>query len=110
MDSDFLSLIEESKGLNSDVFSLIRLQLLANLAVTGPDGATYRELKAWLELSDGALYSNLGVLKKMGYVKSEEVKIGDKSLTSYQLTREGMGEWHKVNNWLRQFLECGGRK
>ncbi len=108
MGSDFLSLIEESKGLNSDVFSLTRLQLLANLAVTGQDGAPYRELKAWLELSDGALYSNLEVLEKMGYVKSEKIQMAGKELKSYRLTKEGMLEWIKVKSWLEKF--AGGRK
>ncbi|MFH1056235.1 MAG: transcriptional regulator [Candidatus Micrarchaeota archaeon] len=108
METDFFAVIEEAKGLNSDVFSLTRLQLLANLAVTGRDGATYRELKAWLGLSDGALYSNLGALEKMGYVATEQVKMERRELTSYRLTREGMEEWLKVRNWLYKFV--GGRK
>ncbi|MBI5037000.1 transcriptional regulator [Candidatus Micrarchaeota archaeon] len=110
METDFLAVTEEAKALNSDVFSLTRLQLLANLAVTGQDGASYRELKAWLGLSDGALYSNMDALEKMGYVKSEKVEFEGKELKAYTLTAEGMTEWARVRNWLHKFIGCEGRK
>lgn len=104
VDSSFLSLIAESKGLNSSVFSLIRLQLLSSLATVNQDGATYREMKAALDLSDGALYSNLKALEEMGYLKSEKITIEGKELESYKITAEGLNEWNQVRAWLMKFL------
>ena len=55
----------------------------------GPDGATYRELKAALEVSDGALYANLNALIAMGYLESEKVSVENKELESYRITTAG---------------------
>jgi len=109
MDSDFLALLEESKALNAGIFSLIRLQLLSSLAAVSPDWSTYREFKASLQVSDGALYSNLKALMEMGYVKSKTIKLEGKELESYQITTEGLLEWERVKNWLKIFLKCGGK-
>src|SRR3989338_676658 len=106
MNSDFLSLIEESKALNSSVFSLIRLQLLTSIASVGQDGVTYRELKATLNVTDGALYTNLKVLEENGYVKSKKIILEGKELESYQITQEGLLAWEHTKNWLRKLVEC----
>lgn len=103
-------LIADSKSLNSSVFSLMRIQLLSSLSVVGSDGATYRELKAWLDLSDGALYSNVKALEETGYVKSEKISLEGKELESYRLTEEGRAQWRQVKMWLCDFLHCGGKK
>ena len=66
MQNDILSILNESEGLNAKVFSLVRLKLLASLAALGPDGATYRELKAALDINDGVLFANLNVLERHG--------------------------------------------
>ena len=105
---DFMALADEARGLNSSVFSLIRLQLLSNLAIVGQDGVTYRELKAALQVGDGALYTNLKVLQKMGYVSVNTVVLEKKRLDSYQITGEGLSEWKKVKAWLAKFVAYGG--
>ncbi|MFH0970067.1 MAG: transcriptional regulator [Candidatus Diapherotrites archaeon] len=110
MNSDFLSLIEESKALNSSVFSLIRLQLLASIASLGQDGVMYRELKAVLDVSDGALYTNLKVLEENGYIKSQKITLEGKELESYQITPEGTLAWEHTKNWLKKLIECGVKK
>jgi DNA-binding transcriptional ArsR family regulator len=110
MGEGLLALIEESKSLNSDVFSLTRLQLLSSLAALSPESVTYRELKAALKLSDGALYSNLKVLGAMGYITSATVTVEEKKLEAYQLTGEGRAEWERVREWLKKFLDFGGIK
>lgn len=110
VDNDFLSLVEESKALNSSVFSLIRLQLLSSIASVGRDGVTYRELKAALNVTDGALYTNLKVLEENGYIKSKKITLEGKELESYQITHEGLLEWERVKNWLKKLIECGGAK
>jgi len=109
MNSDFLSLIKESEALNSDVFSLIRLLLLSSIANVGKDGVTYRELKAALGVSDGALFTNLSFLEKTGYVTSKEITLEGKNLKSYQITQEGLLAWERISNWLKKFVECGGK-
>jgi len=106
MHSDFLSVMNESAALNAKVFSLVRLKLLASLAVLGPDGATYRELKATLEINDGVLFSNLHVLIEMGYLVSEKITSEGKGLELFSITPEGLEEWNIVKEWLCRFLQC----
>ncbi|MCI0498042.1 MAG: transcriptional regulator [Thermoplasmata archaeon] len=108
MDEDVLTVVEGSRALNPAVFSLIRLQLLSNLADLGPESATYRELKAALQLSDGALHSNLKALEGMGYVRSTTITLEGKELKACQITVEGMLAWRRTKVWLRRFLGCGG--
>lgn len=109
MEDEFLSLISEAKALNSKVFSLIRMQLLSSLAELGEDGATYRELKATLDLSDGALFSNLKSLEEMRYLKSETVRVENKELESFRITPEGLAQWNRVKDWLYKFIIRGGQ-
>lgn len=106
MHSDFLSVMNESQALNAKVFSLVRLKLLASLAVPGPDGATYRELKAALNISDGVLFANLNVLKDTGYLVSGKITSDGKELELYRITPEGLDEWIRVRDWLCRFLQC----
>lgn len=103
MNPNFLSLVSESKSLNSKIFSLIRLQIMANLYVLRNDGATYRELKASLAVSDGALFTNLRALKAMGYVQSHTVDVENKKLEAYVITPDGIAEWKRVQGWLCKF-------
>ena len=107
MPDDILTVLKESEGLNSKIFSLVRLKLLASLATPGPDGATFRELKAALNINDGVLYANLNVLKDMGYLTSGRVTSGGKELELYAITHEGEEEWKRTRTWLCRFLDCG---
>jgi DNA-binding MarR family transcriptional regulator len=107
MNHDVLSILNESEALNAKIFSLVRLKLLASLAVLGPDGATYRELKAALTINDGVLFANLNVLKDMGYLTSEKITSEGKELELYTITREGQDEWKRIRTWLCRFLHCG---
>ncbi len=103
-----LSVMEESQALNSKIFSLVRMKLLESLVALGADGATYRELRAALDVKDGVLYSNLNVLQEMGYIKLAEIEFEGKKLDSYTITPEGRAEWEQVKKWLCKFLACGG--
>ena len=107
MQNDTLSVMNDSEGLNAKVFSLVRLKLLASLAVLGPDGATYRELKAALAINDGVLFANLNVLKEMGYLTSEKITSEGKELELYTITPGGQDAWEKTRTWLCRFLRCG---
>lgn len=107
MQNDILSILNESEGLNAKVFSLVRLKLLASLATLGPDGATYRELRAALDINDGVLFANLNVLKDMGYLTSGKITSEGKELELYTITTEGQDEWKRTRTWLCRFLHCG---
>ncbi len=107
MQNNVLSILNESQALNAKIFSLVRLKLLASLAALGPDGATYRELKAALDINDGVLYSNLNVLKDIGYLASEKIIFEGKELELFTITTEGQEEWTRTRDWLCRFLQCG---
>ena len=107
MPNDILSILNESGGLNAKVFSLVRLKLLASLAALGPDGATYRELRAALDINDGVLFANLNVLKEMGYLISGKITSEGKELELYTITPEGQEEWKRTRTWLCRFLHWG---
>ena len=104
--SNLLELIDDAKALNSKVFSLIRLELLANIAVFGRDGVSNRELATTLNVSDGALHANLKFLNEIEYINSEQVKIDDKELYVYKITNLGLEEFEKIKQWLVKFVEC----
>jgi len=62
----------------------------------GPDGATYRELKAALDINDGVLFANLNVLKEMGYLTSDTITSDGKELELYIITPDGQAEWKRT--------------
>ena len=108
MSSDFFSLLDEARVLNSKIITLARLQILSILADFSEDGALYRELKASLAISDGKLISNLNALRKMRYIVKKEVKLENKNLDSYLITREGREALAKARKWMRDLAEAGG--
>lgn len=105
MDANFLSLVSESKALNSSVFSLPRLQLLAGLSDLGQDGATFTELKIALDTNDGALYANLKALEEMGYLTSRKVALENKTVEAYMITSEGKNQWLQVKKWFEHMAQ-----
>ena len=108
MSGDLVTIVEESESLNGTIISKVRLELLWSLSELGEDGATARQLRAALNLSDGVLYSNLKKLEDMGYLRSEKVSLEGKELELYAITSEGLNEWERVKNWLCKILGCGG--
>ena len=102
MAADVFSLAEEARLLNSKVFSLSRLQIL--LALYDVDGSPFRELKAALKLSDGALFSNLQALGKMGYVTKATSRVETKDLEVYSLTPNGREALEKSKAWLAKWV------
>jgi predicted transcriptional regulator len=104
MDEDILTLMEASGTINSKLISVIRIKILSSLCVLGPDGATFRELKATLNIPDGLMYSNLKVLEGMGIIRSERITLDDKQLENYKMTAEGYTQWDEARSWLCKFL------
>lgn len=99
MEANVLELVKESKLLNSKLVSLPRILILVALEDLGKDGATYRELKAGLEINDGVLFSNLNVLEKMGYIEKSKVEVEDKEMTAYAITEEGKAALNSLRSW-----------
>jgi DNA-binding MarR family transcriptional regulator len=94
------SFLEISNKLNTKTLSLTRLQVLTLLAYFN-DGIQYRELKTALNISDGKLISNLKLLRAMKYIDCFPVKIDNKTLDVYRLTREGREELEKTASWMK---------
>ncbi|MEK6954349.1 MAG: transcriptional regulator [Candidatus Micrarchaeota archaeon] len=105
MDARLPSLIREAGSINSKIMSMPRLLILVSLEQLGEDGATFRELKAGLELPDGVLFSNLKVLMKMGYLIGRDVIVEGKSMSAYSITAEGMHALSSVKIWLSKWLK-----
>jgi len=104
MNDQVIGLVGDSKALNSKIVSLPRLLILASLENLDEDGATYRELKAGLEMDDGILYSNLKALEAMGYLIEREIKLGKKKMASYCITDEGKQAFNAVKRWFKAWL------
>lgn len=105
MRDNIIDLVAEAKALNSKVFSLPRILLLVSLEDLGEDGSSYRELKAGLDLEDGILFSNLNALEEMGYIKSKDVIVEKKKMTSYAITKEGKETLQALRVWFKKVLD-----
>lgn len=108
MDTNALSLFEESSSINSKLVSMQRIKILSSLCSLGPDGATFRELKATLGIPDGLMYSNLKALEAMGVISSESVSLEGKALLNFKMTAEGYSQWEKARSWLCRVLSAEG--
>lgn len=100
MKQGILTLVEDAKAINSKIISVPRLLILISLEHLGLDGAAYRELKAGLEMEDGILYSNLKALKDMEYIEEASIRLENKEMASYHITREGREALNAARIWL----------
>lgn len=105
MRDNIIGLVAEAKALNSKIFSLPRILILAALEELGEDGSSYRELKAGLDLEDGILFSNLNALEEMRYIKSKDVILEKKRMTSYLITTEGKETLQALRSWFKKLLD-----
>ena len=87
-------------AINQKIISAPRLVLLRALLAYGPDGISFRELQKSVDFPDGVIFSNLKILEEMGLVKSEEVTVAGKALTSYAITLHGKQEFIEAKKWL----------
>ncbi len=100
MNDDIQSLLDASETLSDQTVSVTRCAILALLAFF-VDGVQYRELKAALKISDGKLFSNLQLLKKLGYIEKSEVEVDNKKVDVYSLNAQGRKELNKITRWMR---------
>ncbi|PIO06268.1 ArsR family transcriptional regulator [Candidatus Micrarchaeota archaeon CG08_land_8_20_14_0_20_59_11] len=103
---DFVSILSEARALDPKVFPLVRFEILASLALLGGEGAAYRDLKASLGVTDGALFSNLKALQDSGYVLKKEVEFGGKRLDAFALTPQGAEAFRTSRAWIYKLLSA----
>ncbi len=92
-------LIENSKKINSKTFNITRCILLTLLGYYR-DGLQFRELKSFLDISDGKLQSNLDFLLEMGYIKKIKTDLDQRSIQIYMIEESGNSELHKIIEWV----------
>lgn len=97
------NVIENSKKINSRAFNLTRCILLTLISFY-KDGLQFRELKAFLDISDGKLQSNLDFLLEMGYIKKIKVDLDQKSIHIFMINDLGKNELKKIIEW-NEFLK-----
>ena len=100
MNDDIHLLLEASETLSDQTVSVTRCTILALLAFF-VGGVQYRELKTALNISDGKLFSNLKILKKLGYIEKAEVEIDNKKVDIYSLNAKGRKELTKITQWMK---------
>ncbi|MFX1394820.1 MAG: transcriptional regulator [Promethearchaeota archaeon] len=94
------NIIEDSEKINSNIFSLMRIILLA-LSTYFIDGLQFRELKTALKVSDGKLASNLRFLIKSGYISENQTTLDKKKIKFYSVTPDGRNEIDKILKWMK---------
>jgi DNA-binding MarR family transcriptional regulator len=110
MSDNIQTFLEASNRLNTKTLALTRFQILALLSYFR-DGIQYRELKTALNISDGKLISNLKLLRTMKYIDCFPVKVDNKTLDVYILTREGKEGLEKTASWMKlagNLVQLGG--
>jgi len=100
MNDDIRLLLEISEKLSDQTVSVTRCAIFALLAFF-VGGVQYRELKTSLGISDGKLFSNLKILKKLGYIEKAEVEIDNKKVDVYSLNAKGRKEVNKITQWMK---------
>jgi len=82
----------------------LRLGVMAYLSTVSP--ASFVELKAKVNATDGNLSTHLSKLEETGYVKIEKKFEGKKPLTLVHLTKEGRTAWIDYLNRIQTLLSA----
>jgi len=99
--------VENSKKINSKVFTLTRCILLT-LMWFNKDGLQFRELKNILNISDGKLKSNLDFLQDIGFIKRIPIRLDQKDMHIYMIEDSGKNELKKIIRWVENIKEVEG--
>jgi DNA-binding MarR family transcriptional regulator len=78
-------------GLDDVIHGRLRLGIMAYLSTVSP--ASFQELKAKVNATDGNLSTHLTKLEATGYVRIEKRFNGKKPATSVHLTEKGREAW-----------------
>jgi DNA-binding MarR family transcriptional regulator len=98
-DNIIKDLIENSRKINSKAFNLTRCILLSLIGFY-KDGLQFRELKVFLNISDGKLQSNLDFLLEMGYIRKFKVELDQKTIHIFMIDKLGINELKKIIKWV----------
>ena len=94
----------DHSGLDDAIHSRLRLGIMAYLHSVSP--ATFQELKAKVQTTDGNLSAQLRKLEDSGYVAIEKTYAGRRPLTRASLTGDGRTAWAAYLDKLRALLEA----
>lgn len=91
-------------GLDDIIHGRLRLGVMAYLSTASP--ATFLELKAKTNATDGNLSAHLGKLEDAGYVRIEKAFEGKKPVTRIYLTDSGRVAWIAYLDRLKALLDA----
>jgi DNA-binding MarR family transcriptional regulator len=81
-----------------------RISTLAMLSYYEQDGnqegLPYQDIKDALGLEDGSLGPNLIWLKKEGYIRSSDTRLGDKTVVVYYIEENGKKAYEEIKSWI----------
>jgi DNA-binding MarR family transcriptional regulator len=80
----------------------LRLGVMAYLSTASP--ASFVDLKAKVNATDGNLSTHLSKLEEAGYVRLEKTFNGKKPLTRVHLTKAGRAAWLAYLTWLENMI------
>jgi DNA-binding MarR family transcriptional regulator len=89
-------------GLDDIIHGRLRLGVMAYLSTVSP--ASFNELKAKTNATDGNLSAHLSKLEEAQYVRIEKLFEGKKPLTRVHLTEEGRAAWIAYLDRLKALL------
>lgn len=90
--------------LDDVIHGRLRLGVMAYLSTASP--ATFLELKAKVNATDGNLSAHLSKLEEAGYVRIEKQFEGKKPVTRVHLTEAGRDAWIAYLDRLRAMLNA----
>jgi DNA-binding MarR family transcriptional regulator len=81
----------DHSNIDDVIHGRLRLGVMAYLSTVSP--ASFGELKAKVNATDGNLSTHLSKLEEAGYVRIEKSFVGKKPLTRAHLTKKGRSAW-----------------
>jgi len=88
--------------LNKEFESRVRLGIMSVLMVN--DWVDFKEMKDFLEVTDGNLASHSSALEKAGFIEIKKEFVGKKPKTSYRVTQSGREAFTQHLNALEKLL------
>jgi DNA-binding MarR family transcriptional regulator len=89
-------------SIDETIHGRLRLGVMAMLASAG--SASFNDLKAKVNATDGNLSAHLSKLEEAGYVRIEKAFVAKKPITTVFLTDSGRTAWIAYLDQMRAFL------
>ncbi|SRR6266567_2321533 len=92
---------------NELIHQPLRLKIMAALNAAREIGPLeFKQLKAFVNTTDGNLSTHLSTLERAGYVTIEKAFVGKKPRTSVSITSIGIRDFHEHTAYLREIIEA----